>query len=230
MFDVPVVGSSAQACQYTAHKHTCQKLVDDVVASPPSVLYTRHFTPEEMAEEARSQFMPPFFVKPAATEGSFGIEEVQSVDELLPALKRCREHGDVLLQERAQGQEATITLTEDEHGNPQTLPAVMVTPRTQTFYDHMAKRRDGRVGLQVAPESTAGLPQAVDTAHMLYEALGCRGLVSFDMILDGNHPSLLDVNPIPTLTAFTPLKLQLAAAQLHPSLLFDRLIRQSLQA
>jgi D-alanine-D-alanine ligase len=223
---VPVIGSSTEA---TAQKHLLNRMVDDIVPTP----LTRHFaqrTPTEaIIEEARRDFVPPFFVKPAQEEGSVGIEEVHSMDELLPALKRVQASGDILLQERSPGTELTITLIQDSSGSVQILPTTAILPTNARFYDHMAKRRAGRVAFQQVPwQDDWRTTEGAAVARELFDALGCQDCVSVDVTVGESGPTLLEVNTIPTFTEFTPLRHQLSAAGLHPTTLFDRLLQRRL--
>lgn len=231
MVGIPVVGSPASTCHMTSNKSACHHLVENIVRGPSTAVYQqRLYPPEDVASLARTEFMPPFFVKPVNGEGSVGVEEIHSVDELLPALKRGLAYGDVLLQERLAGKEVSVSLMEDEDHQIHTLPPTVILPHNNTFYDYFAKRRAGRVTLHTTTiTDDPSLKAAVEAAQSLYAVLGCQGLTSFDLMVTDDHEAhLLEVNTVPTINAFTPLQQQLNAANLHPSLLLDRLLHAHL--
>lgn len=226
--NVRAVGGAA-ACAATTHKHTMNKLVADIVGTPYTHHY-RHGVPnDEIIDTARHEFIPPFFVKPANQEGSSGVEEIHSHDELASALKGSKNTSDVLLQQPAPGQELVVSLFEDRAGDVHTLPPTVIHPRKTSFYNYLAKRYPGQVALDTG--SGAGdqyIKPAVEIAHHLFERLDCHGLVSMDMTIGPQGVHLLDINTIPTFTAHTPLFEQLRQAKLHPSSVLDEVLQQTL--
>ncbi|MEX1997842.1 MAG: ATP-grasp domain-containing protein [Candidatus Andersenbacteria bacterium] len=226
---IPVVGSNSATCQQTSHKQLCAIALDDIVATPYSLYFRRSKPDEEIAQEVRDVLMPPFFVKPTAEEGSAGVYEVQSLEELAPAIRIAKTKGDILVQERAPGTEITVTVVEDERGKSLILPPTLVVPKAATFYDELAKRRQGRVVLHTPdPASNRILWEAQALAQDVYDQLGCRGYASVDMVTHDHGIQLLEVNTIPTLTSLTPLRQQLQAAHLHPTTFIDSLISRSI--
>ncbi len=230
MLSVPVVGSSLKSCQQTSDKHVCAQSTADIVSSPLSRRYSKMDDIEDIKDDVREFFMPPLFVKPVGQEGSFGVIAVDSLDELGPALKAAQQTGDVLVQEKANGTEVSVSLFDDRRGVLRVLPPTIVVPEKAHFYDHLAKRRIGRVKLHTPiTDSNPLLDEVEEIARDVYEELDCQGLVSFDMIIGDDTTQLLEVNTVPTLTTLTPLRQQLKVAGVRPGGLFDSLIRRSLE-
>ena len=229
--DIPVIGSPLDACLATHNKYAFSHAVGDITNSP----YTRRFrkkTPlKEIVSEVQEEFMPPFFVKPVAQEGSVGIELVESMDELVAAIKRVKKSGsDVLVQEYIPGDELSVTVVEDEKGKVHVLPPTVIVPQKSLFYDHDSKRRGGRVKLHTPSiERNGVIAEAQSIARDVYDEMGCRGIATMDMIAGNNAVEMLEVNTIPTYSDLTPLKYQLQAADLHPATLLDHLIVRSLE-
>lgn len=228
--NIPVIGSPQYACQQTSDKYICGQRVDDIVSAPITRRYRQTQELDDMVEEIKSVFVAPLFVKPAQQEGSYGVTEVSHHDELASAVKSAREEGDVLVQQRSPGTELVFTLIDDERGGLYQLPPTVVVPqRAVTYYDHLAKRRAGRVILHTpAQENLPILSEVEELTRDVYNELGCRGAVSFDVVVDEDSAELLDVNTVPTFTELTPLKYQLKRAGVHPSKLFDSLIDRNL--
>lgn len=228
---IPVVGSPQYACQQTSDKYVCGQRLDSIVSAPVARRYRRTEALDDVVREAREVFVPPLFVKPVRQEGSYGVVEVLSHDELASAVRATREHGDILIQQRAPGTELTLTLFDDARGVIHQLPPTVVVPqRATTFYDHLARRRTGRVILHTPyQERLPILDEVEELTRDVYNELGCRGPVSFDVMVDEDAAELLDVNTVPTFTSLSPLMAQLKAAGVHPSVLFDQIVSRSLE-
>lgn len=229
MLKTPVVGSSLTASQNTSNKYAFHHIISHLTASPHT-RYMRSSTPEaEILRTVDDSFMFPLFIKPATQEGSRGIEHVPSVNEILPALRRARSHGDVIIQEQQIGQELSVTVLQGHDGRLYTLPSTLIIPRKAAFYDDMAKRRLGRATLHTAktPENRI-IAEAESIAKDVFQELGCEGVATVDMINGDEGIYVLEVNTVPMFTQFTPLIYQLKAAGLHPGTLFDGLVKQTL--
>ncbi len=225
---VPVVGSPYDTCQVTSNKHMFVKTLGDMVDTP----YTERFRPRDSVEatvdDIRDRFMLPLFIKPITEEGSFGVEYIESLDELGAAIGKQHD-SNLIVQERLPGQELSISLTQDSRGKVYALPPTIIVPQKAMFYDHLAKRRSGRARLHT-PQATDNpiMVEAATIARDVYDELGCQGLVTIDMVAGEDLVDVLEVNTVPTMTEMTPLKHQLKAAGLHPATLFDHLLGRAL--
>ncbi len=229
--DIPVVGSPPDTCQQTSNKHLFAQAIDDVANTPRSYRFRQNDSLEHILERAPDLFLPPFFVKPTNQEGSAGIEYVESLRDLSAAIARTQKFSDILLQEKMPGTEVAITILPDKNGKVRTLPPTIIVPQKSAYYDHLAKRRPGRVTLHTPTSSDNHLiGQAESIARDVYEELGCRGIATVDMMLGDNIVDVLEVNTIPTISEMTPLKHQFKAAGLHPTNTLDQLIWNSLEA
>lgn len=218
MLGVPVVGSSAQTCYETADKQRLLRRLDGIVATPRTERYRAGKPIDEAVMQARQIFRGMFFMKPAQEEGSVGATELAGMAALPPALARLAAGEEVVLQEHVPGMEVTITLIGDGTGNIQTLPPAIIQTERAPFYDALAKRRAGRAKITISDgQSEASLKKAVEAARTVYAELGCRGWVTFDFKITGDSVTLLEVNSIPTFSAYTPLVRQLQAARISPA-------------
>lgn len=226
---IPVVGSGVQTCQQTSDKQSCARRLEDLVSVPLTYRFPHSVPPDDVIETVRTYFVPPVFVKPAAEEGSVGVEAVQHPDELPASINRVRTFGDVLVQERLSGTEMSVSVFKDDQGRIHVLPPTVIVPRKAQFYDSLSKRTEGRVTLHT-PQSSEDhlLAEIYRIAEDVYRELNCRGLVSIDCIVADDTTNVLEVNTIPTLTNLTPLKQQLKVVGMHPNVLLDQLIQGSL--
>lgn len=227
---IPVMGSPLSTSQQTSNKY----LSNTILGQLTSVPYTRYFRASAPAEgvvrDIQEQFPSAFFIKPAHQEGSLGVEQVTTPVHIRDAVARARAHGDIVVQEKQDGQEFSLTLFEDERGHVQVLPPTIIVPKkTAGFYDAMAKRRPGRVTLHTphTPDNLV-IAEAEAIARDIWDELGCRGMVCFDMVAGDEAVETLEVNTVPTFTSLTPVVHQLKTAGVHPTRLFDSLIKRSL--
>ena len=226
---IPVIGSSLPVCQQTSDKHVCAQRLQEIVASPAMQRFKKTASTEEVVDTIRGLYVPPLFVKPVHEEGSVGVEEINSIDELGAAVHRAQQVGDVLIQKKATGTEMNVTLYNDVKNRVHKLAPTVIVPQRASFYDHLAKRRPGRVTLNTSASTDNSVLKKVQSlANDIYEDLGCNGVVSFDFSVDGDNTQLLEVNTIPTLTTLTPMFQQLKASRVHPGNLFGQQIDQAL--
>lgn len=225
---IPVAGSSLSVCQQTSDKYICAQRLKEIVASPKMKRFKKTADTEKVVDIIRGLYVPPLFVKPVYEEASIGVEEVNSIDELGAAVHRAQQAGDVLIQKKALGTEINVTLFNDIKGRIHRLPPTIIVPQIASFYDHLAKRRAGRVTLNTpVPSDNIVLKRVQTLASDIYDDLGCEGIVSFDFSVDDQKMQLLEVNTIPTLTTMTPLLQQLKIGHVHPgSLLSQQIDRQ----
>lgn len=227
---IPAAGSPSATCQQTFDKHVCADRTV-AVASTPLQHFFRANTPEDtIAAHVQAHLPFPMFVKPVSEEASIGVEEITDSDALMPAIRRAKTKGDLLIQERAPGSELNITLYQDARGTTHMLPPTVVVPQRAAFYDQLAKRQPGRVLLHTPDTASNPLLWEAETiARDVYDQLGCEGYASFDLMAGDRGVELLEVNTIPTLTRLTPLKHQLKAAGMHPTAFVDTLVAHTLQ-
>lgn len=226
---VPVLGSSAKTCYETTDKQRLLKRLDGIVQTPRTERYRGGGALDSAVLKARATFQPPFFIKPAAEEGSVGVETIAGMETLPPALARLSPSQELIMQEYVPGIEVAVTLIGEPSGTVRVLPPAIIQTEQAPFYDALAKRRAGRVRIvPTAWQEDIRLQQAVEAAQAAYHELGCAGWVTFDFKVNERGAMLLEVNCIPTFSAFTPLVHQLTSAGTSPAALLDQQIAQRL--
>ncbi len=227
--NIPVVGSPLSTCQQTSHKYLTAQAIEDVATAPHARLFRATVPLADIAADVEAEFIPPLFIKPVTQEGSLGIEEVQDVADLESAIVRALQYGDIIVQEKAEGTELSLTFMQDEQEHIHALPPTVVIPHKASYYDHLAKRVPGRVTLHHPTENdNPVIMEAQTIARDVFEHLGCRGVVSIDMISTDNIIDILDVNTIPVLSSATPLLHQLRQANIHPTSMLEAIIGHTL--
>lgn len=225
---IPIAGSPYHTCQRTSDKYLFGNTVNDITTTPYTRRFKKNTSAEEVLADIQDEFLPPVFIKPVTEEGSAGIERVETIGELESAIRKHITLTDIVLQENAPGTELSITLAEGANGKIIALPTTIIVPQKATYYDHLAKRRSGRVTLHTpATQDNSVIAEATEIARDVYEELGCRGIAQIDMIAGDGIVDLLEVNTVPTFSSHTPLPQQLKKAGMHPSSLLSALITRS---
>lgn len=226
---VAAVGSPPLTCITAGNKQACARAIEAVALSPLSITVPRGASATEAAEQLRSTFLGPVFIKPAIAEGSSGITRLETAHNITEPLSAAQRQGDVVVQAALPGRELSVTVYEDEAGDPRVLPPTFVQPIKATFFDLLAKRRAGRARLSTVDPKEGISRQAMQTALDIYEALACQGVVSVDMIAREDGLDVLEVNTVPTITSQMPLVHQLEAAGIHPGQFVDSVVKNALQ-
>lgn len=218
MLKIPVMGSGHATSQIASDKHRFSHIVRDIAPVPYSRLLRHTMQPEEIADELRGEFMPPFFIKPVAGAGSHGIIHVQSERDISTATRALQKNPqDVVLQEQLPGSELTVTVYPNSKGLLATLPPTIVTPKGASFFDYHSKQREHGAHFHSVHESdTSVIQQAQEIARDVYMSLGCSGVATVDMVANGNVIDVLELNTIPTFHPGSPIHHQLQTAGMHP--------------
>jgi D-alanine-D-alanine ligase len=162
----------------------------------------------------------PFVVKPAREGSTVGISIVRQEREIEPALKLGFKYDSkLLIEEYVKGREITVGVV-----NGVALPIVEVRPKSG-FYDYESKYTKGMTEYLVP----AALPphvekRAHETALVISRHFELVGCVRIDMILDGDEPSVIDINTSPGMTETSLVP----KAWAHLGKTFDQLIEEIL--
>ena len=156
----------------------------------------------------------PCFVKPASGGSSFGTTKVKTPEALRPAIDLALKEGeDVMVEAFMKGTEVTC-------GCYKTRTKSVVFPVTEVvteneFFDYDAKY-NGQVQEITPARISDSLTQRIQTlTGMLYDILGCHGIIRIDYIItEGEKINLLEINTTPGMTATSFIPQQVRAAGL----------------
>ncbi|MBP5381258.1 MAG: D-alanine--D-alanine ligase [Bacteroidaceae bacterium] len=165
-------------------------------------------------EDIISRIGLPCFVKPARGGSSFGTTKVKTAEELRPAIEIALKEGeDVMVEAFMQGTEITC-------GCYKTRTKSTVFPITEVvsqneFFDYDAKY-NGQVSEITPARISAELTERVQKlTSMIYDILGCHGIIRIDYIItEGDKINLLEINTTPGMTATSFIPQQVRAAGL----------------
>ena len=143
----------------------------------------------------------PVMVKPANEGSSIGVVQVDSLEQLAPALDDALQRDSRVLVERfVDGRLLTVGVLGNE---PIVLPVLEIKPR-QGFYDYEAKYQPGMTDYEVPAKLEDEV--AADAGRIALESfkrLCCEGISRIDLMLEASTGKLyvLEVNTIPGMTA-----------------------------
>ncbi len=179
-------------------------------------------------EEATLKIGLPCFVKPNVGGSSFGVTKVKQADELQSAIAKAFAEGEeVMVEKFMSGIEITCGIFKTKNSS-QVLPVTEVVSQNE-FFDYNAKYKGQVQEITPARISTSLTERVQRLTSMIYDILGCKGIVRIDYIItEGEVINLLEVNTTPGMTATSFIPQQVAAAGLSISDVMTEIIENEL--
>ncbi|MBQ8049948.1 MAG: D-alanine--D-alanine ligase [Bacteroidaceae bacterium] len=165
-------------------------------------------------EDIISRIGLPCFVKPARGGSSFGTTKVKTPEQLRPAIDLAlREGEDVMVEAFMQGTELTCGCYKTRTSG-HVFPVTEVVSKNE-FFDYDAKY-NGQVSEITPARISDRLTERVQQlTSMIYDILGCHGIIRIDYIItEGDKINLLEINTTPGMTATSFIPQQVRAAGL----------------
>ena len=170
----------------------------------------------------------PLFVKPNNNGSSYGVTKVKDWTQLEEAIRVAFEYDHEVMIERAlQGSEYSCGVVRDGE-TYHVLPITEIIPKGE-FFDFAAKYEGQSQEITPARLSPEQVKQCQDRSALLYQLLGCRGMVRFDYILEGDTFYLLEANTTPGMSEASIIPQQAKAYGWTISQLLDIVISDCLR-
>lgn len=235
LLGIPYTGSGVLASALAMDKLRSRQVgLANGLPFPPYVVVDGGAWPRRQAEvrsAVAKELGYPCVVKPNAQGSSIGVTIVRGKEELVPAVERALEYGDlVLVEPYLKGTELTCAVLEDpQTGLPAALPLIEIVPKRE-FFDYQAKYEPGACEEIIPARISAALAKrAQQLAVRAHRALGCEGMSRVDMFAQRGKIVLLEVNTIPGLTPGSLLPQAAAAAGIDFTELVTRIIANALR-
>ena len=200
---VPYTGCDAEASRLAFDKVLTKQRC--LAAGVPTARYTVLDAPEATWP---SGWQPPVVLKPVCQGSSVGLQIVESLDGLGPALaESLRYDRRVLMEERIVGREVTVGILDHE-----VLPPIEVCAK-QGALDYRNKYTPGAtecfLPARVGPPTIERIRAA---AFGAFRAIGGRDYARVDLMVPAaGDPVVLEVNTLPGMTALSLLPKAAAA-------------------
>lgn len=211
MLNVPHSTCDVLAAAVTFNKFVCNHYLKSFGVNVANSVILRQSHPYEVKDIALKTGFP-CFVKPNAGGSSFGVTKVRELSELEPAIKKAfKESDEVIIEQFLEGTEVTCGLYK-------TAEKAVIFPITEVvstneFFDFEAKYTPGKAHeitpARISDELTLSIRKQ---SSIIYDLIGCKGIVRMDYIISDNRPFLLEVNTTPgmTITSFIPQQIRAA--------------------
>ena len=153
----------------------------------------------------------PCFIKCNVGGSSFGVTKVKKMEDIQEAIGKAFAEGpEVIIESFMSGTEVTCGCFKTKKGT-HLLPITEVVSQNE-FFDYDAKYK-GQVQ-EITParisDETRDRIQAITS--LIYDILGCKGIIRADYIITSEGIKLLEVNTTPGMTATSFIPQQVAAA------------------
>ncbi len=228
MLGIPYTTCGVLTASLTFNKFTCNTYLKGFGVSVADSILIRKGT-EYSDENIVEKLGLPCFIKPNAGGSSFGITKVKTMEEINPAIEKAFEESDeVIIEEFIEGNEFTCGLYKSQQG--ETVFPITEVISTNEFFDFEAKytaEKAQEITPARLPEDTSKRIQQISS--LIYDILGCHGIIRVDFILSENKIFLLEVNTTPGMTPTSFIPQQIKAAGLNIQDVFGEIIEDSIK-
>jgi D-alanine-D-alanine ligase len=225
MLRVPYTSCSAFVSMLTFNKYATKCFLRDAGIRMARERFFRKGDPVD-ADALERQLGFPMFVKPNAGGSSCGVTKVKSAAALKRAFDDAFAESDtVIVEEYIAGREL-------QQGVLKTADKALALPVTEIFsqnefFDYAAKYKGQ--SREVTPAALApDLARRLgEQSRLIYERLGCKGVVRIDYIVREDDIYFLEINTIPGMSEQSIVPQQLRAAGISLAEAFSLLIENS---
>jgi D-alanine-D-alanine ligase len=223
MLKIPYTGCNAFCSALTFNKQACKLYLKEygiTMAEAVMIRKGEHIDPARILKRTGL----PCFVKPNDSGSSFGVTKVKNKEDLLKAIETAfRESDEVMIETFMKGREVAC-------GVVKTRSKTLVLPLTEIiskneFFDFEAKYTPGKSDEVTPADISAKITEEVQSlSSMVYDLLGCKGIVRVDFIITGDKPSFLEINTVPGMTEESLVPKQAEAAGIGLDELYSMVI------
>jgi len=165
----------------------------------------------------------PCFIKCNVGGSSFGVTKVKKTEEIQNAINKAFVEGpEVIIESFLSGTEVTCGCYKTQKGS-HLLPVTEVVSQNEFFdYDAKYKGQVQEITPARIPDETRDRIQSITS--MIYDILGCKGIIRADYIITSEGIKLLEVNTTPGMTTTSFIPQQVAAAGMKMSEVMSEII------
>jgi len=223
MMSIPYTSCDAFCSALTFNKHACKLFLKEYKIPMADAILMRKG--ERFKVDSIIKLVGlPCFVKPNDSGSSFGVTKVKQKEELLPAIETAfRESNQVMIETFMNGREVACGVVKTKK-KTFVLPVTEIISKNE-FFDYEAKYTPGKSD-EITP---ADLPVSVTNeiqrlSLLIYELLGCNGIVRVDFIVIDEKPWFLEINTVPGMTQESLVPKQAAAAGIELEELYSMVV------
>jgi D-alanine-D-alanine ligase len=223
MLKIPYTGCDSFCSALSFSKHACKLFLKEYgipMADAVMIRKEHQFDSEGILKRIGL----PCFVKPNDSGSSFGVTKVRKKEDLQEAVgKAFAESNEVIIEAFMNGRETACGVVKVK-SKTILMPVTEIISKNE-FFDYEAKYTPGKsdeiTPAQLPPDITDRIQQL---SSMIYDILGCRGIVRVDFIVTGSKPHFLEINTIPGMTDESLIPKQAQAADIRLDDLYSMVI------
>ena len=194
MMGIPHSACGVLASSLTFNKQMCKDHLKTFGIPMAESIIVKKVTGQKEVEE--SGIKPPFFVKPNNNGSSYGVTKVKEWIQLEQALTNAFKYDrEVMIENALNGSEYSCGVVRDG-SDYHVFPVTEIIPEGE-FFDFAAKYEGHSQEITPARLDEKLSIQCQERSRLLYQILGCRGMVRFDYILQDYTFYLLEANTTP---------------------------------
>jgi D-alanine-D-alanine ligase len=211
MMDLPYSSCGAFCSALTFNKQACKLYLKEYgIPMAEGVLIRKGERIDNKLIISRTGL--PCFVKPNDSGSSFGVNKVKKKEDLAAAIETAfKESKEVMIEAFMKGREVACGVVKTKN-KKLVLPVTEIISKNE-FFDYEAKYTPGR-SEEVTPASISeSVTEEIQRlSSLVYDLLGCRGIVRVDFIIVKDQPWFLEINTVPGMTAESLVPKQAEAA------------------
>ena len=192
---IPYTGSGREASAIGMDKFISKSIWEVHNVLTPKFIKINH---ESNYEKITQLLDLPFFVKPANSGSSIGINKVRSKEDFLRAFEEANDIDRTVIAEKMiSGKEYTLPII-----NQKTLPIIEIRTKTD-FYDYAAKYLRDDTEFICPTDLSLEIIKKVNLIGLrAFDLIGCKGWGRVDFIIDKNEEIfVIEINTIPGMTS-----------------------------
>lgn len=211
MLKIPYSSCDAFCSALTFNKQACKLFLKEYkVPMADSILLRKKEHPDIVAISKKLGL--PCFVKPNDSGSSFGVSKVKKKEELIDAInKALKESDEVLIEAFMKGREVACGVLKT-NSKTLILPVTEIISKNE-FFDYEAKYSSGKSEEVTPAQMDVNITDEIQRlSSLIYDLLGCKGIVRVDFIVVGEKPYFLEINTVPGMTEESLVPQQAKAA------------------
>jgi len=226
MLGIPYTSSNAFVSTLTFNKYATKCFLRDAGIKLAKDIYIAKGD-KITSEDIVSRLGLPLFIKPNASGSSYGVSKVKDVKEIKKALDIAFSESDaVLIEECIVGRELQQGVFKTAQQNID-LPITEIISEND-FFDYEAKYMGKSQEITPADIPVELADRMSNLSSLIYDRLGCAGIVRIDYIVRNDEIYFLEINTVPGMSEQSIVPQQLQAVEISLSEAFTLLLEDIL--